>query len=99
MLIVTDALMNTGNVDPNTVSEIGKASTQTGIRLTGVGVGRTFDDTVLDQLTEKGKGAYVFLGSEAVVDRVFGATGFDQLVQTWPDDVHFALEAAAVARR
>ena len=23
-------------------------------------------------LTEKGKGAYVYLGSEAVVDRVFG---------------------------
>ena len=28
---------------------------------------------MLDRLTEKGKGAYVYLGSEAVVDRVFGS--------------------------
>ncbi|MEQ1568034.1 MAG: VWA domain-containing protein [Myxococcota bacterium] len=92
VMIVTDAMMNTGDVDPNTVSEIGRAYEEDDIRLTGVGVGREFDDHVLDMLTEKGKGAYVFLGSEAVVDRVFGETGFDQLTQTVAHDVHFALK-------
>ncbi|MEQ1507998.1 MAG: VWA domain-containing protein, partial [Myxococcota bacterium] len=95
VMIVTDALMNTGDVDPNTVSDIGKAYDADGIRLTGVGVGSEFDDTVLDMLTEKGKGAYVFLGSAAVVDRVFGETGFDQLVQTIAHDVQFALKLPA----
>ena len=42
-----------------------------GIRLTGIGVGREFNDDVLDKLTEKGKGAYVYMGSEAVVDLRF----------------------------
>jgi Ca-activated chloride channel homolog len=92
VMVITDALMNTGDVDPNTVSEIGRAYDTDGIRLTGVGVGRQFDDKVLDMLTEKGKGAYVFLGSDAVVDRVFGSSGFDQLVQTIAHDVHFALK-------
>jgi hypothetical protein len=92
VMMITDALMNTGDVDPNTVSQIGKAYEDQGIRLTGVGVGRDFDDKVLDMLTEKGKGAYVFLGSEAVVDRVFGEDGFDQLTQTIAHDVHFALK-------
>jgi Ca-activated chloride channel family protein len=95
VMLVTDALMNTGDVDPNTVSEIGRAFDQDGIRLTGVGVGREFNDQALDMLTEKGKGAYVFLGSEAVVDRVFGAAGFSQLVQTIAHDVHFALKLPA----
>ena len=95
VMIVTDAMMNTGDVDPNTVSEIGRAFESDGIRLTGVGVGREFNDKVLDMLTEKGKGAYVFLGSEAVVDRVFGAQGFTQLVQTIAHDVHFALKLPA----
>ena len=91
MLLISDALLNTGEVDSNVVSEIGRSYEQAGIRLSAIGVGRDFNDKVLDQLTEKGQGAYVYLGSEAVVDRVFGA-GFDSLVQTVAHDVHFSLD-------
>ena len=91
MMVITDAELNTGDVNPHTVSEIGKAYEDEGIRLTGVGVGTTFRDDVLDRLTEKGKGAYVFLGSEAVVDRVFGS-GFASLTQTIAHDVQFELD-------
>ncbi len=91
VMVLTDALLNTGDVDHDTVSEIGAAFEDEGIRITGVGVGREFNDEVLDKLTEKGKGAYVYLGSEAVVDRVFGPDGFDSLVQTIAHDVRFAL--------
>jgi Ca-activated chloride channel family protein len=91
VLLISDALLNTGDVNPNTVSEIGRAYDQRGVRLSAVGVGRDFNDKVLDMLTEKGKGAYVYLGSEAVVDRIFG-TGFDSLVQTIAHDVHFSVD-------
>jgi len=91
MMLLTDAMLNTGDVNTDTVTEIAKAYESDGIRLTGVGVGRDFRDDVLDKLTEKGKGAYVYLGSEAVVDRVFGV-GFPSLVQTIAHDVQFALE-------
>ncbi len=91
VMVFTDAILNTGDVNPETVSEIGHALDDQGIRLTGVGVGSEFRDDVLDKLTEKGKGAYVFLGSERVVDRLFGA-GFNGLVQTIAYDVHFALD-------
>lgn len=91
MLLISDALLNTGNIDPDVVSQVGKKYEQAGIRLTAVGVGRDFNDKVLDMLTEKGKGAYVYLGSEAVVDRVFGV-GFASLTQTIAHDVRFALD-------
>ncbi len=90
VMVVTDAFLNTGDVNTDTVSEIGKAYEEHGIRMTGIGVGREFNDTMLDKLTEKGKGAYVYLGSEAVVDRVFGL-GFDSLTRTIAHDVRFAL--------
>jgi len=90
VMVVTDAFLNTGDVNTNTVSEIGKAYEEHGVRMTGVGVGREFNDTMLDKLTEKGKGAYVYLGSEAVVDRVFGL-GFESLTRTIAHDVRFAL--------
>ncbi len=91
VMLMSDAMMNTGDVNVNTVSEVGKSFDADGIRLTGVGVGRDFNDQVLDMLTEKGKGAYVYLGSEAVVDRIFGL-GFDSLTQTIAHDVQFELQ-------
>lgn len=91
ILLLTDAQLNTGNVDEHLVSDVGAAYESEGIGLTGIGVGRDFNDSMLDRLTEKGKGAYVYLGSEAVVDRVFGS-GFDQLTRTIAHDVRFSLD-------
>jgi Ca-activated chloride channel family protein len=91
VMLLTDAMLNTGNINEDLVSEVGRQFESNGIRMTGVGVGREFNDTMLDKLTEKGKGAYVYLGSEAVVDRVFGP-GFPSLVQTIAHDVRFSLE-------
>lgn len=91
MLLLTDANLNSGNVNESLVSEIGTRFEDDGIRVTGIGVGRRFNDRMLNKITEKGKGAYVYLGSEAVVDRVFGA-GFDSLVQTIAHDVQFSIE-------
>jgi len=91
VMLFTDANLNQGTVDPHIVSDIGKAMDQDGIHLTGVGVGIDFRDDVLNRLTEKGKGAYVFLSSEAVVDRLFGH-GFDALVQVIAEDVQFQLQ-------
>ncbi len=91
LMVITDALLNQGNLDAASLAEVGKAYDAEGIRVTGIGVGRGFNDKILDTLTEKGKGAYVYLGSEAVVDRVFG-TGFPSLVQTIAHDVHFAID-------
>ena len=91
VLLVTDAELNTGNVNEALVSEVGRQLDENDIRLSGVGVGREFNDQMLDLLTEKGKGAYVYLGSEAVVDRIFGP-GFDALVRTVAHDVHFSLD-------
>lgn len=91
VMLITDAQLNVGNVDSDLFSEIGSQLETSGIRLTGIGVGRDFRDDVLNKLTEKGKGAYVYLGSEAVVDRVFGS-GFNSLVQTVAHDVRFSIQ-------
>jgi hypothetical protein len=53
-------------------------------------VGLEFNDRLLDRLTERGKGAYVFLGSETEVDAVFGSR-FISLIETTANDVHFRL--------
>jgi Ca-activated chloride channel family protein len=91
VVLITDAMLNSGLVNEALVSEVARRYEEDSLRLTGIGVGREFNDTLLNQLTEKGKGAYVYLGSEAVVDRVFGP-GFDSLTRTIAHDVQFSLE-------
>ncbi len=90
VVLITDALANTGVTDEQTISMISKYYDTRRIRLSGVGVGREFNDSLLDRLTERGKGAYVFLGSEAEVDAVFGER-FISLIETTALDVHFRL--------
>lgn len=90
VLLITDARITAGELSTDRVTEIGKAFDESGIRLAAIGVGRDFDDEVLQELTEKGHGAYVYLGSEKVVDRVFGS-GFDALVDVVAEDVRFDL--------
>lgn len=90
VVLITDALTNTGVTDEQMISMISKYYDSRRIRLSGVGVGREFNDSLLDKLTERGKGAYVFLGSEAEVDAVFGSR-FISLIETTALDVHFQL--------
>jgi len=90
VVVVTDALANRGVTDSRTMAMVTDFFDARRIRLSGVGVGREFNDALLDKLTEKGRGAYVFLGSEAEVDAVFGAR-FTSLIETTANDVHFRL--------
>lgn len=90
VVLITDALANTGVTDEEMISLIGQSYDARRIRLSGVGVGSEFNDALLDSLTERGRGAYVFLGSEAEVDAVFGER-FVSLIETVANDVHFKL--------
>lgn len=90
VVLVTDALANTGVTNPEVISMISGHYDRRRIRLSGVGVGSEFNDGLLDRLTERGKGAYVFLGSDAEVDAVFGER-FVSLIETVANDVHFRL--------
>jgi len=91
VILVTDALTNTGVTDERLISLIGQHYDARRIRLSGIGVGSDFNDSLLDHLTERGRGAYVFLGSPLEVDAVFGSR-FVSLIETIADDVHFKLE-------
>lgn len=90
VMLVTDALANSGVTDEDTIAMVGKFYDSRRIRLSGVGVGTEFNDALIDRLTERGRGAYVFLGSPAEVDAVFGPR-FVSLIETTANDVHFQL--------
>lgn len=90
VVLITDAIANTGVTDEESIALIGRHYDSRRIRLSGIGVGSDFNDSLLDKLTERGHGAYMFLGSPAEVDAVFG-NRFVSLIENVADDVHFQL--------
>lgn len=90
VVLFTDANANLGETDSGALAAIAQAYKDHGVRLTAVGIGSDIDDENLDKLSERGHGAYAFLGSPAVVDRLFG-DGLDGLVSTIAHDVQFEL--------
>jgi Ca-activated chloride channel family protein len=88
VILVTDAIANTGELSPELMASIGKYYDTKKIALSGIGVGLEFNDELLDTLTDKGKGAYLFLGMKEALPRVFGSE-FTSLLETVARDVRF----------
>jgi Ca-activated chloride channel family protein len=71
VVLISDGQANTGITDEKLIG--GKAEDQDaeGIYLVGVGVGNGVNDTLMDTVTDLGRGAYIFLDSEAEARRMF----------------------------
>jgi len=88
VVLITDAIANTGELSPDLMASIGKYYDTKQIALSGIGLGLDFNDELLNTLTEKGKGAYLYLGLREALPRVFGGD-FVSLLDTVARDVHF----------
>lgn len=90
VIMITDAMANTGVVNSQLSATVTKHYDEKEIAFSGIGVGHGFNDHMLNELTEKGKGAYLFLSSESAVDKVFGDK-FISLLEVVARNVHFKL--------
>jgi Ca-activated chloride channel family protein len=73
LVLVTDGRTNPALVDMRFVGEHAQSGDDKGIYLVGVGTGpaKGYSDTLLQELTDVGRGAYVYVDSEAEAQEVF----------------------------
>jgi Ca-activated chloride channel family protein len=71
VVLITDGEANVGATDAETIAAAARDGERDGIYLVGVGVGDGFNDTLLDAVTDLGRGAYVFLDSDEEASEVF----------------------------
>lgn len=72
VVLLSDALANTGDTDAGTILEkVGKARKDHGITLFGVGVGSDYGDSLMEKLTNKGDGNTVYVSEPEEAERVF----------------------------
>ncbi len=90
VLILTDAFVNTGEVNPDVIAQQTLINGLEGIHFSGVGVGSSFNDSVLDILTDTGRGSYSAMITPDDAQRLF-RDGFSRFVEPAVRDVRFRL--------
>jgi Ca-activated chloride channel family protein len=63
VVLISDGMANVGVTDENVIGQASHSEDEEGIYLVGVSVGDGINDTLMDAVTDKGRGAYVYLDS------------------------------------
>ncbi|MFD9000426.1 von Willebrand factor type A domain-containing protein [Streptomyces sp. NPDC059582] len=72
VVLISDALANEGDTDPDSILErISTARREHGITLFGVGVGSDYGDALMERLADKGDGHTVYVSDEDEARKVF----------------------------
>ncbi|MEU3171382.1 von Willebrand factor type A domain-containing protein [Streptomyces sp. NPDC007000] len=72
VVLISDALANTGDTDADTILErIGESRREHGITLVGVGVGSDYGDALMERLADKGDGHTVYVSDAEEAREVF----------------------------
>ncbi|WP_437781738.1 vWA domain-containing protein [Sorangium sp. So ce1097] len=90
VVLISDGHANAGVVEEAIIGENAEDADGEGIYLVGVGVGDGVNDTLMDVVTDAGRGAYVYLDSADEARRVF-VDRFDETLLVAARDVRIEL--------
>ena len=71
IVLISDGQANVGLTDEDLIGEKAEDQDSEGIYLVGVGVGMGFNDTLMDTVTDAGRGAYIFIDSPEEARKMF----------------------------
>ncbi|MBI5033611.1 MAG: VWA domain-containing protein [Chloroflexi bacterium] len=94
VFLLTDGMANVGVTDPKRIAADAKAYNDKGIYLSSVGLGKDFNDPLLNTLAQQGKAGYHYIDSAEEMDKVFRqeVTG---MMQSAANDVLVTISPAA----
>lgn len=90
VVLISDGQANVGVVDEDLIAQESHAADGEGIYLVGVGVGNGVNDTLMNAVTDKGRGAYVYLDSAQEATNIFGSR-FDETMEVAVRDIRLEL--------
>ena len=70
LVLISDGIANAGITDEKLIGKYADDQEAEGTYLVGIGVGAGINDTLMDTVTDAGRGAYVFLDSEEEAQRM-----------------------------
>ncbi len=91
VIILTDAMANTGEIDPQVISQYTQINDLEGIHFSGIGIGEGFNHSFLNTLTDAGKGSYFAVITPYDMNKAF-VDRFISLINVAAKDMQFRLD-------
>ncbi len=92
VLVISDGGANAGTTTAEIIGKYAEDSERQGIYLAGIGMGEGFNDSMMNTLTDMGRGAYLFLDSPDEIDNVLSEKNFPAHFDLAVKDVRLKLQ-------
>lgn len=98
VILMSDGLANTGVTDPGEISRLVRGAKRDGIRISSMGLGRDYDEDLMQAIAENGGGRYYYIEHPTQMARVFQEE-MGSLFETCARDVEIEFSGKAIVRK
>jgi Ca-activated chloride channel homolog len=98
VVLMSDGLANAGVTDPNQIRNMVRAAKNKGVRVSTMGLGRDYDEDLMQDVAENGGGRYYYIEHPTQMARVFEEE-LATLFRTSARDCEFTFDGTAAVRK
>ena len=98
VILMSDGLANTGVTDPHEIARLVRDAKHDGIRVSAMGLGRDYDEDLMQNIAENGGGRYYYIEHPTQMARVFQEE-LGSLFDTVARDVEIHFSGTAIIRK
>ncbi|MEQ1754047.1 MAG: peptidoglycan-binding protein [Micropepsaceae bacterium] len=98
VILMSDGLANTGVTDPQEIARLVRGAKSGGIRISAMGLGRDYDEDLMQAVAENGGGRYYYIEHPTQMARVF-QDELGSLFETCAQDVHLEFSGNGIVRK
>jgi len=98
VILMSDGLANQGITDPAEISRLVRGAKHDGIRISAMGLGRDYDEDLMQAIAENGGGRYYYIEHPTQMARVFQEE-MGSMFETCARDVEIHFSGKAIVRK
>jgi len=98
VVLMSDGLANTGITDPAEIARLVRGAKGDGVRVSAIGLGRDFDENLMQAIAENGGGRYYYVEQPTQIARIFQQE-LSTLFDTCARDVELSFRGSSAVKR
>ena len=98
VILMSDGLANTGVTDPGEIARMVRDAKHGGVRVSAIGLGREFDENLMQAIAENGGGRYYYVESPTQIARMFQQE-LSTLFETCASDMDIRFQGSAIVKK
>ena len=98
VILMSDGLANTGITNPTEIAGLVRGAKHDGVRVSAIGLGRDYDEDLMQAIAENGGGRYYYVESPTQIARMFQEE-LSTLFDTCASDIELQFRGTAVVKK